>query len=759
MNRKIYLLQTVLLAWSFNLKAQTAQIESVTANPGTVVSFDIDVAGLPTNVGAVSLFIGYDPNVLTFIGSTPGDPEFAGYFINNMTASSQVGIQWTNPYGADINGTLLTLNFQYGALGGTCDLTFDAGCEFTEADLDPVLVSFTNGSIGPNAGVATITIDELLATAGPVSLNVTGAGFTQNAGAITLYIAFDPSVLTFTGFTTTLTALLVNGNNTSGMISIAYTSTTGESLNGNFMDLNFIYDGTGESELVFTGYCEIAYVDLSTPVVSYDNGLVEPLASAYSLTIGDVVTTPGGTVNIPITAAGYNPNLMGAITLFIGYNPAHLDFLGITGGTIAGASANIVSPGLLGITWSDANGDLIDGTLLNLNFDYNFGSSEITFEGGCEVVDKNLVLFPTTYYDGSIAPVIGGPEISLPTTTGTIAQTIDFPITAKNFTMAVGAISLFIGYDDGVLSYTGHTPGTLTNYFINNMVATSQIGIQWTDLDGLDIDGGDDDDVILTLHFTYNGGVCDLTFDAGCDFAQPDLTFIPVAFYDGAVISGSMFAINAFLEGPYNGATLNTYLNEQDVLPLTQPYSAEPWFYAGTESVDAIPNEFVVDWVLLEIRESTGDASTATADSIVARKAGFLLADGSIVDIDGESEILIPTAFTDNVYVVVYHRNHIRIMSADALAVVNGVYVYDFTDAATKAYDSQQKEIGSGVFGMYASDIDSDGEVFAGDLALFLNAYPTFGGYNNSDLDLDGEVFAGDLTFLLLNYPIFTWIP
>ena len=72
MNRKIYLLLTVLLAWSFNLKAQTAQIESITANPGTSVSFDIDVAGLPTNVGAVSLFIGYDPNVLTFTGSTTG---------------------------------------------------------------------------------------------------------------------------------------------------------------------------------------------------------------------------------------------------------------------------------------------------------------------------------------------------------------------------------------------------------------------------------------------------------------------------------------------------------------------------------------------------------------------------------------------------------------------------------------------------------------------------------------------------------------
>jgi hypothetical protein len=745
MNRKIYLLLTVLLAWSFNLKAQTAQIESVTANPGTVVSFDIDVAGLPTNVGAVSLFIGYDPNVLTYVGSAPGDPEFAGYFINNMTGSSQVGIQWTNPYGADINGTLLTLNFQYSTLGGTCDLTFDAGCEFTDIDLNPVAVSFSNGSIGPNAGIATITIDELLETAGPVTFNVTGAGFDQNAGALTLNIAFDPSVLTFTSYTSTLTGLSLNGNNTTGMVSIAYSSTTGESLNVNFLDLNFIYDGTGPSELIFTGDNEVAYLDLSIPVVSFDNGLIEPLASAYSLTIGDVVTTPGGTVNIPITAAGYNPTLMGAVTLYIGYNPAHLDFLNVSNGTITGINANMISAGLVGITWSNGNGALIDGTLLTMNFDYNFGSSEITFEGGCEVADMNLQPVPTTYLDGSIAPVLGGPEISLPTTTGTVGETIDFPITAKNFLMDVGAISLFIGYDDNVLSYTGHTPGTLTNYFINNMVATSQVGIQWTDLAGLDIDPNNDD-VILTLHFTYNGGEAPLTFDAGCDFAQPDLTFIPVAYYDGAVITGTLFNIKAYLEGPYNSAndTMSTLLNEGGFLPLAHPYSIAPWNYSGTESVDAIPNTDIVDWVLVEIRETTGDASTATSDSVVARKAAFILKNGSVVDIDGESEVLIPTAFEDNIYVVVYHRNHVYMMSATALPMVAGIYTYDFTTAQSQAYGNGQKALTSG-FAMYAADGNGDGQVSNIDLFNVWIIQVGSLGYYGGDFDLNTQVQNADL--------------
>jgi len=757
MNRKIYLLLTVLLAWSFNLKAQTAQIESLTANPGAAVSFDITVNDLPPNVGAVSLFIGYDPNVLTFTGSTPGDAEFATYFINNMSGTEQVGIQWTDPYGADINGTLLTLNFQYNTLGGSCELTFNAGCEFTDNALNPIAVEFTNGSINPNAGIASIAIDEVLSTAGPVSVNLTGADFDQLAGALTLYMEFDPDVLQFTGYSSTLTALLVSGNNTSGMISVAYSNPGGGDLNNSFLTLNFVYDGTGASDLVFKPGCEVAYTDLTTPVVSYDNGFVQPLASAYSLTIGDVVETPGNIIGVPITAAGFDPNMMGAITLYIGYNPGHLDFVGITGGTITGASANMMGSGMIGITWSNYNGALIDGTLLTLNFDYNFGASAITFEGGCEITDNELVLFPVTYVDGSISPVLGGPELSLPTLTGTIGQTINIPVTARNFIMDPAAISLFIGYDDDVLTYTGHTPGTLTNYFINNMPGP-QIGVQWTDLNGWDIDPNNED-VIFTLHFTYIGGTCPLTFNAGCDFAQNDLTFIPVAYFDGGVINGTLFNLKTFLEGPFNGTTMNAYLNDFDLLPLAQPYGGLPWEYTGTESVTEMPNPNVVDWVLVEIRETEGDVETATAATTVARKAGFILDNGYIVDLDGESDLLFPTSFEDNIYVVIWHRNHIRVMSSAALTQVGGVYTYDFTDDVAKAYGSQQKEIASGVFGMYSADIDNDGEVFAGDVGIFLNDYPTFGAYINSDLDLDGEVFAGDVYYLLLNYPIFTYIP
>ncbi len=756
MNRKIYLLLTVFLAMAFNLKAQTAQIESITANPGAAVSFDIDVAGLPTDVGAVSLFIGYDPNVLTFTGST-GDQLGINYILNNMIGTNQVGIQWTNPLGEDINGTLLTLNFNYSALGGSCELTFNPGCEFTDINLNSVVVAYTNGSIEANTGVATITIDEILANAGPVTLGVEGAGFTGNVGALTMYIDFDPSILQFTGYTSTVPAILISGNNTQGRISVAYSSTGGTNLNLTFLNLNFNYNGTGSSDLVFTGQTEATYTNLDPVVVSFDNGKVEPLATAYQLTIEDEVANPGNPVVVDITAAGY-PNNVGAVTLFIGYNPAHLTFTGLSNGTIMGASANVVNSGVIGITWTNMGGQGINGIIFSLNFEYNFGSSDITFEGGSEISDITLTNIPTTFNDGSISAITGGPEVSLPVKTGTVGQTIDFPVRAKSFTMDIAAISLFIGFDNGVLTYTGHTPGTINGYFINNIAATSQIGVQWSMYPAVNIDPNNDD-TLFTLHFNYNGGVCDLTFDGGCEFAEADLSKAPVSFFDGAVITGSRFDITVFLQGPVSGTTMTTLLNSTGYLPLTQPYNIAPWNYMGTESVPVIPGGNVVDWVLLEIRETAGGPATATGATVVARQAALLLNDGSVVAVDGTSEVLIPMSFTDNVYVVVYHRNHIAAMSAAPLTLVNDIYSYDFSTAQGQAYNNGQKAL-AGLAALYAGNGDGNGQVNNSDVFNVWIVQSGQQGYLGGDFNMNSQVQNSDLfNYWISNSGVGTQVP
>ncbi len=139
--------------------------------------------------------------------------------------------------------------------------------------------------------------------------------------------------------------------------------------------------------------------------------------------------------------------------------------------------------------------------------------------------------------------------------------------------------------------------------------------------------------------------------------------------------------LKAYLEGPFSGTEMTTLLNTSGNLPLDQPYDAAPWLYAGTESVTSIPNQNVVDWILVELRETTGNAATATPNKIISRQAGFILKNGIITGIDGINPMQFDLQVSANLYVAVWHRNHLGIMSAEAVTKVNGIYVYDFSQA------------------------------------------------------------------------------
>ena len=209
-----------------------------------------------------------------------------------------------------------------------------------------------------------------------------------------------------------------------------------------------------------------------------------------------------------------------------------------------------------------------------------------------------------------------------------------------------------------------------------------------------------------------------------------------------ALYHENMFSLNLhlFLEGPYNGTNMNTDLNPEPI-PLSQPYNdPQKWNYQGTESVASIPNGNIVDWVLVELRETSGDASTAIADSMIAIKAAFLLKDGSIVDLDGESPLYFDSEITDNLYVVVYHRNHLPVMSSAPLTKINGGYSWDFTTPEGQAYGTDaQKNFGT-VYGMFGGDSDANGIIDMADKDIDWINEAGRTGYFPSDLNMDTEV-------------------
>ncbi len=186
-----------------------------------------------------------------------------------------------------------------------------------------------------------------------------------------------------------------------------------------------------------------------------------------------------------------------------------------------------------------------------------------------------------------------------------------------------------------------------------------------------------------------------------------------------------------FLEGPYNQTNnlMTDDLNSQ--IPLTSPYAGDP------RTVNAIP-QGVTDWVLVELRETpTGQAVTA--------KSVFLYKDGRIINDDASSGIIKLNAPEGNYYIVIKHRNHLKVMSATAIALnSNTSTLYDFTAAENKFYGTGgAKELETGIWGMWSGDTDRNGSVDAADRNATWNNRNT-SGYSDSDVNLSGVVDAAD---------------
>ncbi|MBN1338984.1 MAG: beta-propeller fold lactonase family protein [Bacteroidales bacterium] len=200
--------------------------------------------------------------------------------------------------------------------------------------------------------------------------------------------------------------------------------------------------------------------------------------------------------------------------------------------------------------------------------------------------------------------------------------------------------------------------------------------------------------------------------------------------------------LRVYLEGPFVGVEMTTSLNSGGLIPLSQPFNTAPWNYQGTEAVGAIPNTEIVDWVLVELRDAA-TATQATGQTMVARSAGFLLKDGNIVDLDGQSLLSYSNlTIQESLFVVIWHRNHFSIMSAIPLVENGGVYTYDFTSGAGQVYGGSigHREISPGIWGMVGGDGNSDNQVNNSDkIEVWLPEAGT-NGYLQGDFDMNTQV-------------------
>jgi len=235
----------------------------------------------------------------------------------------------------------------------------------------------------------------------------------------------------------------------------------------------------------------------------------------------------------------------------------------------------------------------------------------------------------------------------------------------------------------------------------------------------------------------------EITFNAATgDFAGPEFEYDPNdnVHWTGLDIE---LDLTVMLEGPYNGTDMNTDLNTLGLIPTSQPFwidEAADWYYAGTENVGSIPAN-VVDWVLVRIKDATNAASSA-GTPLVAEQAAFLLNDGSVVDLDGSSNLIFPgITYSSGLFPVVWQRNHLGVISSDKMTRIGGNYTWDFTQSGSAHSNTNPGEIalGGGIYGMYSGDATGNGEI-----SQYDNAYwSTLAGnknYYQCDFNLNSQV-------------------
>ncbi|MBN3034642.1 MAG: PKD domain-containing protein [Bacteroidales bacterium] len=400
----------------------------------------------------------------------------------------------------------------------------------------------------------------------------------------------------------------------------------------------------------------------------------------------------------------------------------------------------------------------------------HFGSSTETRQDLIEVLPVDECLkFTDDFNDNSIDPLWQTINGSWSETGGIMRQTsnyyingnllgacyalagtplwTDYAVSCKMQSTDNDRIGLVFNYQDPLNMYMFiwhlQTPQRLLYKWVNGtgtILASDNVGYAtntWYDVEViyragkiiLNIDGSE---IFNILDNTYSGGKAGLYCYGNSN-----------SYWDDVVIecSGYEMDLKVMLEGPFEGPAMSTNLNGLPDFPLMQPYSVPPWDYSGTESVTMVPSTDIVDWILLEYRDAP-DASQANVSTRIARQAAFLMNDGSVTGMDAVRLPVLREYLQDNLYMVIWHRNHLAVMSAQPLNFAPGMYSYDFTTGAGQIYGGNLggKELEPGVWGMAGGDGNADDIVSNPDKIEVWVPQAGSSGYLTGDFNLDGNV-------------------
>ncbi|MBL0044053.1 MAG: hypothetical protein IPP33_06500 [Flavobacteriales bacterium] len=239
------------------------------------------------------------------------------------------------------------------------------------------------------------------------------------------------------------------------------------------------------------------------------------------------------------------------------------------------------------------------------------------------------------------------------------------------------------------------------------------------------------------------------------DIVNKDANNITGRITGPCITVNNVVAVSAkvMLEGPFDGVSkMRDDLRVASLLPSPEPYTSMNFIQtgggevAGGQVFGVTGDNAVVDWVLVELRNSGSPAT------VLAARCALLQRDGDIVDLDGSASVIFPVS-PGNYFVSVRHRNHLGVMTASAVALSGSSATVDFRSAATATWGTEARKVSGATMLLWAGNVFRDGSVsvlkyvgVSNDRDVILTAVggttPTsvVSGYMREDVNLSGNV-------------------
>jgi hypothetical protein len=449
----------------------------------------------------------------------------------------------------------------------------------------------------------TMTIGSHTASVGEtVTIPISVTNF-NNIGAVSLKIQYNSASLSYVGVTNQPSSGNFTANASGGVLTIGWFGTTPLNIaNGNFIEMQFEFNGGSSNVNFITSQCEVANSSGNPLVIDYTNGSISA-AAVTQLSLPQITAVAGNNISVPLNVE--NLENVGAISLRINYDPAVLTFNGVSNAPASGNFTSGATGGIITLGWFDINPlNIVSGTLVNLEFTYNGNSTDLIFNTSqCEI--SNSVGNPifASYTNGHVDIDLNSiPKFTLKKVIAVPGSEIVVPLDVRKLEN-IGALSLKINYNASVLSYEGVENAPTSGNFTAN-ASGGVLSVGWFDTNPLNIDSAK----LVDLKFTYISGESDLDFDkALCEVSNSLGNPVNVLYYNGKV-------------SPDPSSVPNVILPEIEAIAgnnILIPVNVKNFMNVGAVSLKIVYDPAVLSFVDVENGPTNGNFTSGNVNGVI----------------------------------------------------------------------------------------------------------------------------------------------